>query len=206
MRGASILSYDQYHHVGTVTGATWTSQGRTFDGVDNKITVADHTALDIGTNDFSIFVAGVKLQENGFNTQVFADKRNSSSPFTGWAFYYDDADNKFHFQANDGVVNNIASDAIGDIEDNVSRSFGVTVDRDNASGLVFYIDGVVSGAAKDPSARQGSLANSVPLVIGKIANAGEFLEGSIGEIWVWTGVKSADEILYNHNKTRGRYS
>src|SRR3990167_5915362 len=35
--GSSFMSDDAYGHLATVTGATWGSQGRTFDGVDDLI-------------------------------------------------------------------------------------------------------------------------------------------------------------------------
>lgn len=45
--GASFMSRDAYGHLATVTGALWTPQGRSFDGLDDKINCGHHSAFDI---------------------------------------------------------------------------------------------------------------------------------------------------------------
>lgn len=45
--GASFASKDAYGHAGTVVGAFWTPQGWYFDGVDDKISFGNPTALQI---------------------------------------------------------------------------------------------------------------------------------------------------------------
>lgn len=45
--GAAFMSDDAYGHLCTVTGATWDSQGRTFDPPDDKIDCGASAALDI---------------------------------------------------------------------------------------------------------------------------------------------------------------
>ena len=47
LTGGTIVSKDPNAHSCTVTGAVWTSQGRSFDGTDDKITIANHPALNI---------------------------------------------------------------------------------------------------------------------------------------------------------------
>jgi hypothetical protein len=43
--GDSFISKDACGHLCTVTGAVWTPRGSDFDGLDDKITVPDHSSL-----------------------------------------------------------------------------------------------------------------------------------------------------------------
>lgn len=47
LQGTSFLSKDTYGHTCTVTGTTLTPTGRSFDGIDDNIEIAAHSALDI---------------------------------------------------------------------------------------------------------------------------------------------------------------
>lgn len=58
--GSSLISDDAYGHVCTVTGATgglagWTPQGRKFDGVDDYVSVSNHTVLQM-TSEITVLV------------------------------------------------------------------------------------------------------------------------------------------------------
>lgn len=46
MTGSTIYSYDKNRHTCTVAGATWGSQGRTFDGVNAVITIGVNAAYE----------------------------------------------------------------------------------------------------------------------------------------------------------------
>jgi hypothetical protein len=45
--GNSLISQDAHGHQGAVTGAVWTPQGRSFDGVDDIITVPHSPSLNV---------------------------------------------------------------------------------------------------------------------------------------------------------------
>ena len=47
--GASFMSKDAYGHLCTVTGATWGSQGRSFNGVDDYVNGGSGLSLDLTT-------------------------------------------------------------------------------------------------------------------------------------------------------------
>lgn len=52
MQKSTLISYDHYHHFSTVTGALWSSQGRSFDGVDDRVApdaLPQVSSLSIGT-------------------------------------------------------------------------------------------------------------------------------------------------------------
>src|SRR3990167_8107213 len=51
-----FLSDDAYGHLCTRTGALWTPQGYSFDGVDDKITIPDHSSLQFGIGNFTISI------------------------------------------------------------------------------------------------------------------------------------------------------
>lgn len=52
--GAKIMSNDAHGFLATVSGAHWTIQGRSFDEIDNVITISDHVLLSNNTTYFSI--------------------------------------------------------------------------------------------------------------------------------------------------------
>ena len=54
--GTSLRSEDAHGHLATVIGATWGLQGRTFDGLDDVITIPSPAALNFGTGAFTLEV------------------------------------------------------------------------------------------------------------------------------------------------------
>src|SRR3990167_7681164 len=55
--GSSFMSKDAYGHLCTVTGATWSKQGRIVDGTDDKLALSDTDAsspLNFTTSDFTL--------------------------------------------------------------------------------------------------------------------------------------------------------
>ena len=203
--GKEIVSQDAYGHVATVTGALWEIGGRRFDGADDKISIPDHTVLDIGTGDFSIMVIGLSMVENGEVLQMFVEKRNNVAPYLGYAFYYGDSSDNMNVQINDTVNTSVASDTLGDMQDGVKRSYAVTVDRNSATGVLFYRDGVQWGAAKDGTASQGSIANTIPITIGLAFGDTFDLEGTMSEVFIYNRALSPLEIQRNYLATKWRF-
>lgn len=52
--GSTIISKDIYRRSCTVTGATWGSKGRIFDGTDDQIACGNSSALNFTTGDFTL--------------------------------------------------------------------------------------------------------------------------------------------------------
>lgn len=99
--GVSFMSKDGYGHRSTVTGATWGSQGRTFDGTDDAITIPDNNVLDMA-GAFSVglwfnhyaaesgtAVTPLVIKGSGFGAQsnyyltVYQDTRGYFDVYTG---------------------------------------------------------------------------------------------------------------------------
>ena len=81
--GTTFISDDAYGHLCTVTGATWGVQGRTFDGVDDRITVPDHASLDATTALTIIAWAYHDANANEFMVSKWGATDNSYSLLQG---------------------------------------------------------------------------------------------------------------------------
>lgn len=72
MTGDTIYSYDKNRHVGTVTGATWGLQGRSFDGTDDVVNCGSASSLDAltGNQTHMAWINPAGLGENNFGTVI----------------------------------------------------------------------------------------------------------------------------------------
>ena len=94
---------------------------------------------------------------------------NATSSCTNWSTGVDIADDKWHL-----IV--------------------ITVDRDSATGLRFYVDGSLA-STKNPTLRSGSLSNDRPLRIGaRSENGTGKFTGKIDEVQLYGRVLSAGEV------------
>ncbi|MEO0533911.1 MAG: LamG domain-containing protein [Cyanobacteria bacterium P01_A01_bin.123] len=139
---------------------------RTFDGETDYIEVPNQSDLNFGTGDFSISVWIKTSRQSGID--IIVDKRvETSGPIQGYVLA--------NYQGNillqladmgrkDGWTNYISAPFVADDQ---WHHVAVTVNRDEANGIRWYLDGSAVGTPANPTGRSGSLDNSQPLVIGK---------------------------------------
>lgn len=166
-----------------------------FDGTQKYIEIPDNPKLNFGTGDLTISARVKTTSTSGI--EVILDKRvETSGPVQGYTLV--NYNGTLLLQLADGVGQGWTNYQSGvSIADGKLHHIAVTVDRDQADGGRWYLDGVEAGNRFNPTARQGSLDNAKPLVIGKRSdNPGGpgFFKGDIGHVRLFKGVLSAQEI------------
>lgn len=184
------------------------------DGFDDYIELPDHDALDITTEDFSV-TAWIKTQS--LEQRVIIDKRyeNQIDTVRGYVMFTEEG--RLGFQLADGNGNWYCEHPNGacttyisnsNVADGLWHHVAVTIDRDDVQGIRFYVDGKPS-CIHDPTMRNGSLANDMPLRIGSRSSylTGLF-QGAIGEVAIHHQALSYQEVLaeYQRGNQRGCFS
>ena len=171
---------------GVVKGALW------LNGSNAYVEVPNVASLNPGSGNFSVD-AWVKIDAAADFTgvRVLVEKR-TANPWRGYSFLL--YNGKLGVQLADGIASNYIS-TIGVPADKAWHFVAVTVDRANAQGVRFYLDGAPAGAALNPTARSGSLSNTAPLRVGSLTQApGSLFKGTIDEVEVIRRVLSPAEV------------
>lgn len=126
-------------------------------GGGNYVEVPPTPLLDVGTGDFSID-AWIKT-EQATGVRVILDKRQQS-PYIGYHLYL--FNGSLGLQLADGGFTNYNTQN-GFVADGVWYHVAVTIERGDAQGVHWYVDGVALPETHNPTGRQGSLDNSRPL-------------------------------------------
>ncbi len=176
LAGATFLTRDRYGRLCTVTGATWGSTGRTFDGTADVIdfTALTYTAWSaiawvyptritaepgivvLGTQGMVLSLGKVGLVQDGTGVQQSVNALTLST----WVY--------------------------------------AAITRTGTTYNV-YINGVLSTAAWN-NAGWGNMGNHIG-----VSYAGAYLKGTVGEVLVYNRALSATEILNNYLATKWRY-
>lgn len=206
-----------------VNGPVWLTPGQVsnalgFDGVDDYVQAVNN-APDFGTGDFSID-AWVRTNPNSVGAQTIVEKMDYTG---GTRRGYRLSLSKPSPSGTHGVIQLFLADAsvkrstcnadpsqtpcTGYHTKNIPKLFdggwhhiAVTVDRDQANGIVFYLDGnpVSIAGTTDPTIRTGSLSNSVLLRIGSsthdLASNLRSFNGAIDEVELFDRVLEQPEI------------
>ena len=93
LKGSPIKSVDRYGHSCSVTGATWTLEGRTLDG-DDKIDCGSASALTMGTSDQTVAI-WVKLAADDDNAIIGSGATGTT--IDGWRLRYLTASDYMYF-------------------------------------------------------------------------------------------------------------
>ena len=195
MTGSTIYSYGRNRLSGTVTGATWGSQGRDFDGSDDNLNLGQSTTLDPGTGGFSI-EAWVNTDTIAAGLGRIVSKQGAAWYFlrrsaATWAISWKDS------AANTLTVTSTAGMAV------VGKWIHLLVVRDGINGYL-YIDGLLnaSGSTVGLDNINPGAANCY---IGTYDQISEGFDGKIGEVRVYNRALSVGEILRNYQVTKWRY-
>ncbi len=168
-------------------------------GGSNYVEVPATYLLDVGADDFS-FDAWIRTEQTT-GVRVLLDKRRSS-PYLGYHLYL--YNGRLGMQLANGGYTNYNTQS-GFVADGDWHHVAVTVDRDDAQGIRWYIDGVELPETHNPTGRQGSLDNARPLRLGarSLGSPGGYWTGEMDELDLHIGVLTPAEIaaIYQASST-----
>jgi len=193
MQGTTLLSYDQYRRSCAVTEALWTSQGRSFNGVNAQIAIPASASFSL-PHDYT-FIAWVKqstlavekhqfiLAFTGVGNRIrWASRRNATGYYM--AFYSDES------------ATWIEANSMLPLDTWAFAALSIV----NGGNSTFYVNG--NAVETVTSQAQPTLATP-SLLIG--TEGSSFLQGSIGEIYVYISALTPFEIQRNYQVTKWRY-
>lgn len=156
----------------------------------NSVDVPDQAELNFGTGDFSIDLWIKTTASSG--THPILDKRTGSVPnLTGYQLYV--WNGQPGLQLADGAGYTVLS-STGFVADGNWHHVAVTVDRDNTSGVLFYVDGSLVSIL-NPTARQLTLTNTAPFVMARnLISPSETFAGSLDELELYNRVLDSLEV------------
>jgi len=180
--GSSMMSQDAYGHLCTVTGALWTPQGRSFDGVDDYISTPDHATLD-GMPELTIvaWVNFAQLAADKGEDITIVRKRHSESPYHTYLLWLESTNNKLRCQTIDGVgTTTITSDTALTAGD-LNTWMMVSIRYDGATTYLYRdLTLLTSGTGSS-----GALFNSNAfLYIGVSTSTNQNLKGIVGSVLI----------------------
>ncbi len=196
LQGSSFKSIDLGRYTCTVTGALWTSQGRTFDG-DDRIACGTASVLNFGLNqDFAIELwlkRGAVLTTGGIISKM------NAAETAGWDLWIHVNDTlRLTIADADGSSAVAFTSAI--IETTTFHHIVINVDRIGGT-FDCYLDLVKNSQA---SARPKDLTGVTPLYIGWGQNAA-YGVNTTGEVRIYNHLLTLGEIRYNNLVTKWRY-
>jgi photosystem II stability/assembly factor-like uncharacterized protein len=186
------------HAYGPTPAAGEVSTARFYDAPQGQYTVVPwYPAIELGSSDFTIdgwIKRTSSVDADGLRTIM--DKRRLIGPAVTTGYHVFMIDGELGLQlATAGPGTNFYGGAAAHIPLNAWHHFAVTVDRDSAQGVRFYIDGVLAGAPQDPRTHQGPLNNTVPFTIGSwTGGGGAYLQGGLDELEVFSRALSDAEV------------
>lgn len=193
-----IRSKDNNNHACSVTGAVWTSQGRSFDGLDDKIVVPHATSLS-RSGDMTI-LAWI----------------NFSSLLTDYSQIVNkEAVNKVNYMLRFTVGSNYMLSELYDGVNNPSATSPATI---TSTGVWYFVEAIIKAgvtvqcfvdlaggtAVADTS---GDTTNTTDLYIGTryTGAANEFMAGTIGEVIIYNRALSDSGRASIKQATQWRY-
>ena len=196
--GKSIMSKDHYGHIGTVTGALWTSQGRYFDGVDDYISAGNNAIFQLVT----ALTLELWVKPGAVSGYLCGMPYTTSwsNPYNAYQVYYDNTNTRLNFNTNsNGTITGAASSAPANAWYHV-----VYVHRSSGTSWEAYVNTVSYGtsAGGDPSY---SGLPKFSIMTRNADSKGEYGQGIIGEVRVYNRALTLDEILRNYQMSKWRY-
>jgi len=213
--GASFKSLDAYGHLATVTGALWTPQGRTFDGLDDNISIPDAPSLSFGDGSTdSPFSVGiwVKIADISADGKTLVCKWDNDVAFmTEWLFNL--SASRLYLNLFDGATGAAyigRNTPLLDDYDDMWMFLYATYDGSRTSeGSKIYLDASridnLNISAGAYTAMHDS--NQAVLIGARTTNAvlGQLTKGTFGEVWTDNRVLTLAEIQRIYNLTKWRY-
>lgn len=179
---------------GPVFGTGKVSNGLTFDGQNDSVQVQNYPEINFGDGNFSID-AWIQIQPNASSgVKVIVDKRAGTDGMgVGYMFFV--IDGRLALQLNTPTQGfyNYFDTTSPTVATGRWHHVAVTVQRTDASGIKFYIDGTQLPRMFDPRLRQGNLNNTSTLKVGREVS-GNFFTGKIDEVELFNRVLTREEV------------
>ena len=218
-QGSPIISYDQYHHSCTPSGAVYTlNRGRFFDGggaADDLITVPAHSAISNLFSGGGTLVAWIDIASGGEGGGGRIAYKDEGS--VGWYFAAtSEAGGKTKLQILqrlDGGGGNLFWNTDNTVVTN-DRPTMVAVTYNSAAHtndpIIYVVDSV--GGFTVPALTKGGTGtgsrtddSAVDLIIGNTETGSLTLDGYIMELAAWSIIQTADALEYYYNQTRRQH-
>ena len=192
--GASFMSKDAYGHLCSVTGALWTPNGREFDASDDKITVPDHSVLDIADD---LTVEGwVQIFNTGRNNSILGKATTVWSQVSYTLQIWDNEQPVFNLSSDGGLPSSLAGTVIS-----VDTWYHLCGTFKRPTRNIF-----VNGQLKNNDTWDNDIhVGTADLYIGKYAGNSVTLDGMIGEVRIYNRALTPLEIQHNYLATKWRY-
>lgn len=169
---------------------------------ESYVQIADHSEVNLGDGDFSIFV-WVKTSRIGMIQSLVEKRPENVISAPGYTLYLD-ARGTPSFQMTSVVATGgidwtnfeVSRTAVPSsfVADGVWHHVGVTVERNAVDGLKLYLDGRVVGVF-DPTGHASSLTNDAPLWLGHhVIWPDSYFSGSMDELLLVKRVLPPEEI------------
>jgi hypothetical protein len=162
------------------------------DGLSQYVAVDPSISLNVGTGDFSVD-AWVKTSSSVPVNPVISQYDPLSQ--RGWALWIESGD-ALEIRLADGFVSEITSLPVELLSDGTWHHIAVTIDRDDASGIEFFVDGESVGIG-NPTGVPGSLNNHRDLFIGRwgpVSDDSVYFDGVLDEVRLFGRALAAQEV------------
>ena len=194
MDGSHLMSKDACGHSCAVTGAIWTPRGRSFDGIDDFLTVARTAALDCAGGGITMEVW--TCPENIEAVDRLIDKEGGGT--NGYLLGFEAA-NKVLVRMNSDAVNPLITEKA--VPCGIWAHIAATWD---GATIRAYLNG---SADASTTAKAGTInADTADLVLGRwVGGSLGFFDGVMGEVRVYNRALTPLEVQHNYEVTKWRY-
>ncbi len=198
--GSKFPSVDAYKHTCTVTGATWGLQGRTFDGIDNKIGLNDNnesSALNFTSSNFTVGI-WVKLDVVNIRQELVSRGYDFLDGWTCEVY-----NNFLAGRISQAAAQQVPSSTAGDVSAGVWCLLHFIR---NGLRFTFYRNGLKLTNSADPDIINPA-STATATQIGIFGNGiGSPLDGIAGEVCIYNRALTLLEIQHNYLATKWRYA
>ena len=167
------------------------------DGVDDYLSIANHSSLNMGTGDMTFSLWVNLLDQPTIDNSRFLFKI-ATSPLEGYNFAVNGTTGFLSgYIAESGTNVTVAANKTA-IENNGWHYLVFSIDRDIATGLKLYIDGIQEtySTQNSPVVIPGDITTTTPLIIGR-NNAGPantYVKGKIDEVKIYNAAIPSSQI------------
>ena len=203
--GASFISRDAYGHLCTVTGALWTPQGRSFNGVDDYINCGKLASL----NNLSAFtlIAYIYPKTAGEldSGRIFHKALDNNT--SGWRWNCASISKDLYFSVDYATTVLVSRSKINFITFNAWNLVALTWDGSvTAANVHQYCNGVESSSYQTQTDGAGARVTDAgsDLLLGNTPDTTKSYDGIIGEVPIYNRVLTVAEIQNNYPATKWR--
>ena len=167
-----------------------------FDGGDDYVEIPDNSSLEMGTGDFSIS-AWINALDQPSSSGRVVFKVISAGGIEGYNLAVNSTGYLNGYIAEGGTSKGVTANSTP-LENTGWHQIIFTVNRDSATGLKLYVDGVETtySVQEDPSALTADISNSEPLTIArnKLSPTNTYFNGKIDDVRIYNYALTEEQI------------